>query len=87
MRRSYTPAMLAGGKATMNGKTRNHGGARDPAEAAERFRRLVKGWMAEDPAYDKEAWPKLMEGLDRNRPEYRKHFPDQTQNLSKAAEG
>ena len=38
-------------------------------------------------AYDKEAWPELREGLDRNRPEYRKHFPDQGQDQPKAAEG
>ena len=42
---------------------------------AERFRTLVKGWMAEDPAHDREAWPELEEVLDRNRPEYRKHRP------------
>jgi hypothetical protein len=85
MKRSYTPAILAGGAATVNRQTKYLGGERDPAEAAERFRRLVKGWIAEDPAYDKEAWPELREGLDRNRPEYRKHFPDQDQ--SKVAEG
>jgi hypothetical protein len=84
MRRSYTPATLAGGKATVNRQARNHGGS-DPAAAAERFSRLAKGGMAEDPSYDKEAWPELREGLDRNRPEYRKHFPDQDQ--PKAAEG
>ncbi|MGB3682758.1 MAG: hypothetical protein WA990_09775 [Rubrobacteraceae bacterium] len=50
---------------------------------AERFRRLVEGWMAEDPVYDREAWPELKEGLDRNRPKYRKHFPDQAQNQPK----
>jgi hypothetical protein len=87
MRRSYTPAMLAGGTTTVNGQTRSLGGERDPAEAAERFRRLVKDWMAEDPAYDREAWPELREGLDRNRPEYRKHFPDQARDQSTAAEG
>jgi hypothetical protein len=44
--------------------------------------------MAEDPAYDREAWPELKEGLDRNRPEYRKHFPEQQQAQGqKAAEG
>jgi hypothetical protein len=86
MRRSYTPAMLAGGNATVNRQTRIYGGGRDPAAAAARFSRLAKGWMAEDPAYDKEAWPELQEALDRNRPEYRKHFPDQAQDLSKAAE-
>ncbi|CAN5281070.1 hypothetical protein BH24ACT19_BH24ACT19_18110 [soil metagenome] len=43
---------------------------------AERFRKLVDGWMAEDPAYDREAWPELREGLDRNNPEYRRHFPE-----------
>ena len=42
---------------------------------AERFRTLVKGWMAEDPAHDREAWPELADTLDRNRPEYRKHLP------------
>ena len=87
MRRSYTPATLAGGKATVNRQARNYGGGRDPAEAAERFSRLAKGWMAEDPAYDNEAWPELREGLDRNRPEYRKHFPEQGQDQPAAAEG
>jgi hypothetical protein len=48
---------------------------RSPADAADRFRRLVEGWKAEDPAYDLEVWPELEEALDRNRPEYRKHFP------------
>jgi hypothetical protein len=85
MRRSYTLAMMAGDKATVNRQTRNNGGGRDPAAAAERFSRLAKGWMAEDPAYDKEAWPELRESLDRNRPEYRKHFPDQDRPA--AAEG
>ena len=79
--------MLAGGEDTVNRQTRNYGGGRDPAESAERFSRLARGWIAEDPAYDKEAWPELRESLNRNRPEYRKHFPDQTQDLSKAAEG
>ena len=77
--------MLAGGEDTVNRQTRNYEGGRDPAEAAERFSRLARGWIAEDPAYDKEAWPELRESLNRNRPEYRKHFPDQ--DLSKAAEG
>lgn len=81
------PAMLAGGKVAVNRQTDSRGRGRDPAEAAERFRALANGWMAEDPAYDKEAWPELREGLDRNRAEYRKHFPDQPQDLSKAAEG
>ena len=85
MRRRYALAMMAGGKATVNRQTRDYRAGSDPAAAAERFRRLVKGWMTEDPAYDKEAWPELRKGLDRNRPEYRKHFPDQ--DLSKAAEG
>ena len=77
--------MLAGGKATVNRQTRDYRAGSDPAAAAERFSRLAKGWMAEDPAYDKEAWPELKEGLDRNRPEYRKHFPDRDQPA--AAEG
>lgn len=71
----------------MNGQTKNPEGERNPAETAERFRRLVEGWMAEDPAYDREAWPELKEGLDRNRPEYRKHFSEQAQDQPKAAEG
>lgn len=71
----------------MNRQTKNPEGERNPAEAAERFRRLVEGWMAEDPAYDREAWPELKEGLDRNRHEYRKHFPEQAQDQPKAAEG
>lgn len=71
----------------MNRQTKDLEGERGPTEAAERFRRLVEGWMAEDPAYDREAWPELREGLDRNRPEYRKHFPNQIQNPPQAAEG
>lgn len=71
----------------MNRQTRDLEGERSPDEAAERFRRLVEGWMAEHPAYDREAWPELKEGLDRNRPEYRKHFPGQIHNQPKAAEG
>lgn len=57
----------------MNRQTKNPEEEKTPAE---RFRRLVEGWMAEDPAYDREAWPELKEGLDRNRPEYRKHFQE-----------
>jgi sirohydrochlorin ferrochelatase len=83
----YAPAMLAGGTATVSRQTRDPGGERDPAEAAEGFRRLVKGWMAQDPAYDREAWPELGEDLDRNRPRSRKHFPEQARDRSKAAEG
>lgn len=49
---------------------------RATSEAVERFRRLVEGWIAEGPAYDREAWPELEETLDRNRPEYNKHFPE-----------
>lgn len=55
--------------------------------AAERFRKLLDEWMADDSGYDKEAWPELKEGLDRNRPEYRKHFPEQAQDPPKAVEG
>ncbi len=44
--------------------------------AARRLRLLVEGWKAEDPTYDREAWPKLADALDRNRPEYRKQFPE-----------
>lgn len=69
----------------MNRRTKGPEGESDLVEAARKFRRLTESWMAEDPAYDKEAWPELKEGLDRNRPEYRKHFPEQDQ--SKAAEG
>lgn len=69
----------------MNRRTEGRG--RDPVEAAERFRALTNGWMVEDPSYDKEAWPELREGLDRNRAEYRKHFSNQAQDLSKAVEG
>lgn len=61
---------------TVNKQAKNPETEREPTEAAEGFRRLVEGWMAEDPAYDREAWPELREGLDRNRPEYRKHFPE-----------
>lgn len=68
----------------MNQQMKNPEEERTPAE---RFRRLVEGWMAEDSAYDREAWPELKEGLDRNRPEYRKHFPEQAQDPPKAAEG
>lgn len=84
MGRKRVPAGLAGGATTMNRQTKDLEGERS---AVESFRRLVEGWMAEDPAYDKEAWPELREGLDRNRPEYRKHFPDQVQNPPRAAEG
>jgi hypothetical protein len=72
---------------TVNPQTNNLEGAKNPAEAAERFRRLVESWMSESPAYDREAWPELKEGIDRNRPEYRKHFPDQAEGQPKAAEG
>ncbi len=71
----------------MNRQTKNPEEEKTPAEAAERFHRLVESWMAEDPAYDSEAWPELKEGLDRNRSEYRKHFPEQAQEQPKAAEG
>ena len=69
----------------MNRQTESPKGESAPGETAERFRTLVEGWMAEDPDYDREAWPELRDGLDRNRPEYRKHFPDEDH--SKAAEG
>ncbi len=59
----------------MNRQTKNTEGERSPGEVYERFRGLVEGWMAEDLSYDREAWPELREGLDRNRSEYRKHFP------------
>lgn len=71
----------------MNRQTKDLDESGSPADAAERFRRLVEGWKAEDPAYDREAWPELMEALDRNRPEYRKHFPEEAQDGPKAAEG
>jgi hypothetical protein len=71
----------------MGPQAKNLEGEKNPAEAAERFRRLVETWMSEDPAYDREAWPELKEALDRNRPEYRKHFPDQAEGRPKAAEG
>jgi hypothetical protein len=60
---------------------------KDAMAAAERFRKLLDEWMADDSGYDKEAWPELKEGLDRNRPEYRKHFPEQAQDPPKAVEG
>src|SRR5215216_1156400 len=59
----------------MDPQTKNLEAEKNPAEAAERFRRLVESWMAEGPAYEREVWPALKEGLDRNRPEYRKHSP------------
>lgn len=71
----------------MTEQTKNPEGETNPAEAAERFRRLVQGWMDEDPTYDREAWPELKQNLDRNRPEYRKHFPEQARDEPKAAEG
>ncbi len=72
----------------MDPQTRNFKAEKNPVEAAEKFRRLVETWMSEDPAYDREAWPELKEALDRNRPEYRKHFPDQAaEGQPKAAEG
>ncbi|MGF1472498.1 MAG: hypothetical protein ACFB50_12275 [Rubrobacteraceae bacterium] len=43
----------------MNRQTKYREGDQTPAEAAERFRRLVEGWMAEDPAYDREAWQEI----------------------------
>ncbi|ABG04873.1 hypothetical protein Rxyl_1926 [Rubrobacter xylanophilus DSM 9941] len=61
----------------MDRQSRDLEGAANPDEAAERFRRLVEGWMAEDSACDGEAWPTLREGLERNRPEYRGHFPEE----------
>lgn len=60
----------------MDRQTKDLEGVRSPDEAAERFRRLVEGWMAEDPSYDWEAWPELRGSLDRNRSEYREHFPE-----------
>lgn len=60
---------------------------RKDAMAAERFRKLLDEWMADDSGYDEEAWPELKEGLDRNCSEYRKHFPEQTQDQPKATEG
>lgn len=71
----------------MNRRTENLEGSTSPSDAAERFRKLVEGWMSEDPAYDREAWPELEEALDRNRPEYRKHFPKEAEGGPKAAEG
>lgn len=49
---------------------------RAASEVVESFRRLIESWKAEDPTYDREAWPELEEALDRNLPEYRKHFPE-----------
>lgn len=37
--------------------------------------RLLDEWMTDESGYDEETWPELKEALDRNRPEYRKHFP------------
>ncbi len=71
----------------MNRQTGNLEGSGSPADAAERFRKLVEGWTSEDPAYDQEAWPEFKEALDRNRPEYRKHFPKEAEESPKAAEG
>lgn len=67
---------VVGGAPTVDRQTREFEGREGVASevVAERFRRLVEGWMAEDPAYDQEAWPEFKEALDRNRPEYRKHF-------------
>ena len=36
--------------------------------------KLLEEWMAEDPAYDREVLPELMEALDRDRLGYRKFF-------------
>ena len=68
----------------MSWQTRSLDRKGNAVETAEKFRRLVEGWMPEDAAYDGEAWPELGDGLDRNRLEYRKHFPDEDR--SKAAE-
>ena len=35
---------------------------------------LLEEWAADDSGYDEETLPDLKENLDRNRPEYRKHF-------------
>lgn len=48
---------------------------RDALAAAERFRKLLDEWMADESGYDEEAWPKLKEALDRDRLGYRKLFP------------
>lgn len=73
MGRKRVPASLAGDTNVTNRQTKDPEGERSPAE---RFRRLVESWMAEDPAYAREAWPELKESLDRNRPEHREHFPE-----------
>lgn len=59
-------------------RTKHPGGLNNAGgeEVSARFDALVERWMAEDPAYDGEAWPELKEALDRNRPEYRKLFPN-----------
>lgn len=79
----------AGGRcATINRQTKNFEGRKSvTGQTTERFRKLAEGWRNEDPAYDREAWPELKEALDRNRPEYRKHFPGEYDERSKAAEG
>jgi excisionase family DNA binding protein len=43
---------------------------------AESLLRLLDEWMADESGYDEETWPKLKEALDRDRPSYRKLFPD-----------
>lgn len=47
----------------------------DALAAAERFRKLLDEWMADESGYDEEAWPKLKEALDRDRLGHRKLFP------------
>lgn len=37
----------------MNRQAKNSEEERSPADAAERFRRLVDGWLAEDPSEDR----------------------------------
>jgi hypothetical protein len=42
---------------------------RQDTSAAERCRKLLDEWMADESGYDEEAWPELKEALDRNRRE------------------
>lgn len=49
---------------------------KDARAAAERFRKLLDEWMADDSGYDEEAWPEIKDALDQDRLGYRKLFPD-----------
>ncbi len=59
----------------MDWRTDNTEQRKNALAAAERFRKLLDEWMADDSGYDEEAWPELKDALDRDRLGYRKLFP------------